>query len=108
MSYDPGTFNSHAASFHALAPLASKAFAQLHQVTLAQGALTVSVKELIALAISVATGCDDCCGHHLERALSQGASREQIGETLSVAVLMGGGRAYTYAGKVASALEATS
>ena len=54
-------------------------------------------KELIALGISVAIRCDDCIGFHVKAALKQGASREELTETLGMAVYMGAGPSVMYA-----------
>jgi AhpD family alkylhydroperoxidase len=78
-------------------------FAQLHQQAVADGALSKKVKELIALGIAIAVRCDGCMAHHVHDALRAGATRQEITETIGVAVLMGGGPAVMYG---AEALEA--
>ena len=49
------------------APDVMKGFSALAQAALRAGALNAKTKELIALAISVATRCDACVGFHAER-----------------------------------------
>jgi AhpD family alkylhydroperoxidase len=78
-------------------------FMQMHQKSVAAGMLLSSTKELIALAISIAVRCDGCIAYHVHDALEAGASREEIAETIGVAVMMGGGPAVIYG---AQALEA--
>lgn len=102
MAYDPQEFRVNGAALARLASTPARGFGALHEAVLDDGVLDRATKELMALAISVATGCEDCCGHHLDQALSAGATEEQLSETLGVAVMMGGGPAYVYAGKVAS------
>lgn len=102
MTYDSQSFRANGTALGSLAPEVARAFGGLHQTALRDGAMDSATKELMALAISVATGCEDCCGHHLDQALAAGASEDQLAETLGVAVMMGGGPAYTYAGKVAA------
>jgi AhpD family alkylhydroperoxidase len=85
------------------APEVMKAFSGLAQAALARKALDVKTKELIALAIAVAVRCDDCIAFHAKAALDQGASRDEIIETLGMAVYMGAGPAAMYA---SHALEA--
>ena len=63
----------------------------------ATGALDHKTKELMSLAIGVVTRCDHCILWHTDAALEAGASREEIVDALSVAVVMGGGPAMTYA-----------
>ncbi len=54
-------------------------------------------KELMALAISVVVRCDHCILWHTDAALEAGASHEEVVDALTVAVVMGGGPAMTYA-----------
>ena len=75
------------------APDAWGAFGDLHKAAFADGALPAVVKELMALAIAVADHCDGCVAHHARAAARLGATREQVAEALSVALLMGGGPA---------------
>ena len=85
------------------APEVMKSFSGIAQSSLAPGALDTKTKELIALAISVATRCDDCIGFHAKAALEKGATREEIFETLGTAIYLGAGPAVMYA---AHAIEA--
>ena len=85
------------------APEVMKSFSGIAQSSLAPGALDTKTKELIALAISVATRCDDCIGFHAKAALEKGATREEIFETLGTATYLGAGPAVMYA---AHAIEA--
>jgi AhpD family alkylhydroperoxidase len=74
-----------------------KAFGSLAQTASAPGALDVKTKELIALGIAVATRCDDCIAFHAKAAVDQGASREEVLETLGMAIYMGAGPSVMYA-----------
>jgi len=78
-------------------PEAMHAFSALHKSAIKDGALGAKTKELMALAISVAAKCDGCVAFHTHDALRAGASTEEIAETLSVAVMMGGGPSMVYA-----------
>jgi len=64
---------------------------------LADGALSTKVKELITLGIAVAARCDYCIAIHVKKCYEAGATKEEMVETLGVAILMGGGPALTYA-----------
>ena len=79
------------------APEVMKAFSALAQSALAQGALDGKTKELIAIAISVAIRCDDCIAFHVKAAVDHGATREEILETLGMAIYMGAGPSAMYA-----------
>lgn len=85
------------------APGPMSGFIQMHQKSVTAGVLSASAKELIALAISIAVHCDGCIAYHVHDALDAGASRQEIAETIGVAVMMGGGPAVIYG---AQALEA--
>jgi AhpD family alkylhydroperoxidase len=68
-------------------------FSKLHREAVADGALSRKVKELISLGISISAACDGCILAHVYDALHEGATREEIVETIAVAVVMGGGPA---------------
>ncbi|MFO7767486.1 MAG: carboxymuconolactone decarboxylase family protein [bacterium] len=80
-------------------------FQELHEASVADGALSTKTKELIALAIGVTVRCDGCIAYHVKEALDAGASREEILETLGVTILMGGGPGVVYASEAMEAAE---
>jgi len=69
------------------------------------GALSAKVKELMNLAIALATHCTPCVVRHTKMSLEQGATRNEILETALVAIGMGGGLAYTQTAYMLEALE---
>lgn len=72
------------------------------------GAISEKYKELIALAIGIAQQCDSCIGMHMEKLIKLNVTREEILETLSVNIFMGGGPALMYAVKAMQAYEELS
>lgn len=78
-------------------------FSSLASAATKDGALSMKMKELIALALGVAAHCDGCIGFHTKKLAQLGASREELSEALGIAVYMGGGPSLMYA---AEALEA--
>lgn len=80
-------------------------FGALHKASLADGALDSKTKELIALGIAITVRCDGCISFHVHDALTAGASKEEITETVSVAILMGVGPSVVYGG--IEAMQAT-
>ena len=78
-------------------PETYKGFAQLHAASMAEGALSARMKELIALAIAVADRCDGCIASHARGAVRTGATPEEVAETLGVTIMMGGGPSTVYA-----------
>lgn len=77
-------------------PDVEKAFMELHSAVFSDGKLTVKQKELIAVGISVAIRCSPCIRNHVSKAIEAGASKEEILEAASVALLMRGGPAIPY------------
>jgi AhpD family alkylhydroperoxidase len=74
-----------------VAPGPMGGFQQLHQQAVVEGALSTKVKELIALAIAITVRCDGCIAYHVHDARKAGATRQELVETIGVAVMMGGG-----------------
>jgi len=70
-------------------PATMQGFSQLAQAATKHEALDKKTKELIALAIGVATRCDGCIGFHTEALVKLGATRAEVEETLGMAVYMG-------------------
>jgi len=80
-----------------------KGFSAMAKAALELGALDSKTKELIALAIGVSARCDGCIAFHAKAAHQRGASREEVLETIGMAIYMGGGPSMVYG---AQALEA--
>jgi AhpD family alkylhydroperoxidase len=86
-------------------PMPYGGFARLHRKALADGALSGKIKELMALAISIAVGCDGCIAYHTHDAIGAGANREELLETIAVGLFMGGGPGSIYAAHALDAVE---
>jgi AhpD family alkylhydroperoxidase len=86
-------------------PDTMQAFSALAQAATRDGALDRKTKELIALALGVAARCDGCIGFHTETLVKLGATRQEVEETLGMAVYMGGGPSLMYAADAISAFE---
>ena len=56
-------------------------------------------------ALGVAARCDGCIGFHAETLVRLGATRQEVEETLGMAVYMGGGPSLMYAADAISAYE---
>jgi AhpD family alkylhydroperoxidase len=87
------------------APDVMKGFSTMAQAALAESALDKKTKELIALAIGVAVRCEPCIAYHAEAAAKLGATREEIAETMGMAVYMGAGPSVMYAAKALEAFD---
>lgn len=86
-------------------PDTMKAFTELHRASTAKGVLPTKMKELIALSIAISVRCDGCIAFHVHDSLKSGASAEEIMETISVAVMMGGGPSVVYGCEAMEALD---
>ena len=95
--------DGRAAGLFKAAPDAMRAFRGLMETVGRDGALDGKTKELMALAVGIAVHCEGCINYHVREAIRKGASREEIAETATVALEMGGGPAAVYG---AQALEA--
>ncbi|MGB1308286.1 MAG: carboxymuconolactone decarboxylase family protein [Oceanihabitans sp.] len=56
----------------------------------AAGKLDKKTKELLGLVASMVLRCDDCVKYHLEACHTEGLTKEQVVEALSIANLVGG------------------
>jgi AhpD family alkylhydroperoxidase len=79
------------------APDVMKAFAGIAQAATVSKALDGKTKELIALGIAVAVRCEDCIAFHVKAAVEHGATKEEVSETLGMAIYMGAGPSVMYA-----------
>lgn len=86
-------------------PETMKGFNTLAKESMKAGVLSVLDKELIALAIGVATRCDGCIGFHVKALIRLGVTREQLMETLGVCTYMGGGPSLMYAAEAVRAFD---
>lgn len=80
-------------------------FVELHKAASKSGALDTKTKELISLAIGITVRCNGCIAFHIHDALKAGATRQEILETIGVAVLMGGGPSVVYGAEALEALD---
>ena len=80
-------------------------FSRLHNKAVENGALDKKSKELMALAIGIAVRCEGCIAYHTHDAVEAGATREELIETIGVAVMMGGGPASVYAAYAMDAID---
>ena len=75
-----------------LAPEAWGAFQAFDKAALADGAIPVKYKELIAVAVGLTTQCSYCIEVHLKKARAAGATEQELAEmSLVVAALRAGG-----------------
>ena len=86
-------------------PDVMKAFSGMAKAALEPKALDTRTKELVSLAIAVAIRCDGCIAFHAKAAVDQGASREEVIETIGTAIYMGAGPSVVYGAQALEAFE---
>ena len=67
--------------------------------------LGAKIRELIALAVAVTLRCDGCIAVHTAAATRHGATKEEIAESLGVAVSVNAGAALVYSTRVMDAVK---
>ncbi len=87
------------------APDVMKNFSAMASAATATGALDTKTKELMTMAIAVAIRCDGCIAFHAKAALQHGATREEIMETMGLAIYMGAGPSLMYAAQAVEAFD---
>src|ERR1700709_1172968 len=80
-----------------LAPAVMKAFWAFDQAAVAEGAIPVKYKELIAIAVALTTQCPYCIAIHSGNARQAGATDAGIVEAAMVAASLRAGGAVTHA-----------
>ena len=90
---------------HAGIPDVMKAFRSVDAAATAAGALNEKTKELMALALAVATRCDGCIAFHARACVKYGATRAEVMETVGMAVVMGGGPSVMYGSLAVEAFD---
>ena len=86
----------------ALAPDVMKAFWALDKAAVAEGAIPVKYKELIAVAVAVTTQCPYCIDIHAGNARKAGATEAEMVEAAMVAASLRAGGAVTHATHILS------
>ena len=77
-------------------PGVMKALMGLHSEVVKDGALSAKTKELMMVGIAVAIRCEYCLWKHVHEAEKIGATREEILEAVSTAIMMSGGPGVAY------------
>ena len=54
------------------------------------GALNAKTKELMGLVASMVLRCNDCIFYHIDRAIQEGASRQELMESFNISLIVGG------------------
>jgi AhpD family alkylhydroperoxidase len=101
-------FFEYTAKFAEQYPEIASSFTSLMGSVMQDGKLGIKEKELIAVGIAVGLRCLPCIHAHTKSALNLGATKEEIIEAASVAVMMAGGPGMAHVIEVMKAIEAFS
>ena len=74
----------HTRDLRDLIPGVYEGFGRMHAAAFADGEVDRKTKELIAIAASLAFNCQNCMDGHIKKAIRDGATREEISETIAV------------------------
>ncbi|MFC5704418.1 carboxymuconolactone decarboxylase family protein [Cohnella faecalis] len=96
---------SFSSKLFGLAPEAFTAFGEFNKQALAEGALTVRVKELIAVGITHITGCPYCIEAHTGKAKAEQASLSELAEVIAVAAAVNAHASYYHGVNLLAAYE---
>ena len=91
--------------FDAGLPAAMQAFSAFRKLVYKDGALSLKMKRLIALACGLQGGCTRCIQGQTKDAVEAGATKEEILEAVSVATVMGGTAVSAETWRVVKVLE---
>lgn len=82
-----------------------KRFFALDSRTYEDGALDARTKELLGLVASMVLRCDDCITYHLTRCVEEDVSNEELMETFSVGLVVGGSIVIPHLRRAVATLE---
>lgn len=81
-------------------PRLNTIFMELNYEAFEDGALSSKMKELIAVAVSLAVGCGKCAASHTAAARQLGATDEEIREAIAVAEVIAAGAVRVLASQI--------
>jgi AhpD family alkylhydroperoxidase len=99
------TVSSRLGAMRSEVPDVMKGFGELSRAAMADGAIDKKTKELIAMALGVASRCDPCIGFHAQALVKLGATRQELLEMLGVVTYMGGGPSLMYCANAVAAFD---
>lgn len=71
-----------------------RVFGSIDDKTYSEGAISKKNKELMGLAISILSRCDECICYHIEGCVNSEASKAEIIEAIKIGVIGGGSITY--------------
>ena len=99
------SFMRHFGALNRDIPETRNAFTDLEKTVQKDGVLSAKFKEIICIVASILSPCEECIVYHTKQALTLGATRDEIMEACSVAIVMGGGPAASRVSVVQDCLD---
>ncbi len=81
-------------------PEIGKPFQDFYNACINEGVLDKKTKELLMLALACAFRCSHCTESHIKAAFEEGASKEEITETLLITAVEGAGTQLNWAKEI--------
>lgn len=97
--------SAYSAELRKLIPDTMNGFSAMAKGATQTQILDEKTKELIALALGVASRCDGCLGYHAKSLVRLKATRQEVAEVLGMAIYMGGGPSLMYAADALRAFD---
>ena len=92
-------------SYTMVEPRMRRIYFQFYKETYKRSELDRKMKELIAIAASLGFKCEGCLQGHLKKALEYGATREEISETIAIAMGVAAASVVDQTDKVSETLQ---
>jgi AhpD family alkylhydroperoxidase len=105
LEYEEKMWQLTAATQKAMPDLSDAYYGAVKDAVYREGAINLKIKRLMSLAVAIQAGCKDCIISQTSKALELGATVDEILETCSVAISMGGTLAWSKALIVADYLK---
>ena len=83
---DDGSPNTETGSYSMVDPRFRELYFRFYKETYKPSTLDRKTKELVAISASLVAKCQGCLEGHIKKALKAGATREEIGETIAIAI----------------------
>jgi AhpD family alkylhydroperoxidase len=83
---DEGAAHAQPTSYTMVEPRFREIYFQFYKETYKPSVLDRKTKELVAIAASLAAKCQGCLEGHIKKALKFGATREEISESIAIAI----------------------
>ncbi|MBI9080058.1 MAG: carboxymuconolactone decarboxylase family protein [Pseudodesulfovibrio sp.] len=100
------SIRKNAKRFLDLTPSLKDSFFQYYDESYKPGAMDTKTKRLMALCGGIVSGCTGCTLGQLDMAIQEGATTEEVLETCTVAISLGGTLAWSQVSMVVEYLDA--